>query len=68
MENSPKIGWKDRENGSTLWKFEISGFEIPNEFLRAVTESVEGTVEQFEITGIRDSGVDCVYLEMIQMR
>ena len=47
MENTPKKPWRNRENSSTLWKFEIALFEIPNEFIGAVTEAAEGTEEKF---------------------
>ena len=45
-ENSPKKQWRDWENSSTYWKFEIVSFEMPNEFIGAVTKSAEGTEEK----------------------
>ena len=42
MENSRKKRWRDQVNSSTLQKFEIEVFEIPNKFTMAVTESAEG--------------------------
>ena len=50
-EHSPKKRWLDRENNSTQCKFEIPRFEIPNEFIREVTKSTEGTKEK-----VRDNG------------
>ena len=47
MEISPKKHWRDQENSST-WKFDITGFEIPNEFIRTFTENVEGAEEKVQ--------------------
>ena len=46
MESNPKMHWRNRENSSTKWKFKIAGFEIPNEFIRAVTENAEEAEEK----------------------
>ena len=62
MENSTKMRWRDWENSSKAG-FVIAGFEIPNEFTRAVTESAEGTEEK-----VRDNESSTKQVFAIQSR
>ena len=48
----PKKRWRDRENS-----LKIAGFEMPNEFIREVTESAtERAKKKLEIMKVRDNG------------
>ena len=42
-EKQLKNDWRERENCSTKWKFEIAEFEILKGFIRDVNKNAEGT-------------------------